>query len=55
MRATNASLDRRYWAEIAVVLIGKALALLLLYLLFFARPPAVPPPAAHLFSQDVHP
>jgi hypothetical protein len=55
MRASSARLDRRYWREIALVLAGKAIALLLLYLLFFAAPPAVPPLGDHVFSRETHP
>ena len=46
---------RRYGREIALVLTGKALGLLLLYTLFFAAPPSVPPPTTHLFHQGVSP
>jgi hypothetical protein len=53
--ATTKGLDRRYWREIALVLTGKAIGLLLLYLLFFAAPPAVPPLGDHVFSQETHP
>ena len=45
----------RFGREIALVLVGKALALLLLYFLFFAAPPHVPPIAAHLFQQGGSP
>ncbi len=56
MRQPNQSLDRRrYWGEIALVLIGKAIGLLLLYLLFFAAPPAVPPLGEHVFPQETQP
>jgi len=55
MRGPDQALDRRYWREIALVLIGKAVALLLLYLLFFAAPPAVPPLGDHVFSQGTRP
>jgi hypothetical protein len=55
MRRPNHHLDRRYWGEIALVLTGKAIGLLLLYLLFFATPPAVPPPGDHVFSRETHP
>jgi len=46
---------RRFGREIALVLVGKALGLLLLYLLFFASPPSVPPLGQHLFSQEARP
>ncbi len=49
MRGPNHGGDRRYWGEIALVLTGKAVALLLLYLLFFAAPPAAPPIGDHVF------
>ena len=55
MRGPNPSLNRRYWREIALVLAGKAVGLLLLYLLFFAAPPAVPPLGDHIFSQETRP
>ena len=55
MRRPNQHLDRRYWGEIALVLTGKAIALLLLYLLFFAAPPAAPPLGDHVFSQEKRP
>ena len=54
MRRPNQHLDRRFWAEIALVLTGKAIGLLLLYFLFFAAPPAVPPLGDHVFSQETH-
>jgi hypothetical protein len=46
---------RRYWREIALVLTGKAIGLLLLYVLFFATPPAVPSTGDHLFPQEIRP
>jgi hypothetical protein len=55
MRGPNHGLDRRYWSEIALVLTGKAVALLLLYILFFATPPAIPPLGNHVFSQETRP
>jgi len=57
MRGPNQAVDRRYWGEIALILTGKAVALLLLYLLFFATPPAIPPLGDHvfLFSQETRP
>ena len=54
MRRPNQHLDRRFWAEIALVLTCKAIGLLLLYFLFFAAPPAVPPLGDHIFSQETH-
>ncbi len=44
---------RRFGREIALVLTGKAVALLLLYLLFFAAPPAMTRLDEHLFSHEV--
>ena len=46
---------RRFGREIALVLAGKALGLLLLYFLFFAAPPRVPPLGTHLFQQGGSP
>ena len=55
MRGPDQAVNRRYWSEIALVLAGKAVGLLLLYLLFFATPPAVPPLGDHVFSQETRP
>jgi hypothetical protein len=44
---------RRFWGEIAVVLLAKAAALVLLYLLFFAEPAYVGDIAGRFFSVGV--
>jgi hypothetical protein len=55
MREPSTAWPRRYGREIALVLTGKAVGLLLLYLLFFAAHPAVPSLATHLFHRGVSP
>lgn len=55
MREPSTAWPRRFGREIAIVLAGKVLGLLLLYVLFFAAPPRVPPIATHLFQQGVSP
>ena len=55
MREPSTAWPRRFGREIALALIGKALALLLLYVLFFAAPPRIPPLATHLFHQEASP
>jgi hypothetical protein len=55
MREPSTAWPRRFGREIALVLAGKAIGLLLLYVLFFAAPPRVPPIATHLFQQGVSP
>ena len=55
MREPSTAWPRRFGREIALVLAGKALGLLLLYFLFFAAPPRVPPLATHLFHQGGSP
>ncbi len=41
---------RRFWLEIAAVLVAKAVALTALYLIFFANPPPLPDLAVHVFQ-----
>lgn len=55
MREPSTAWPRRFGREIALVLAGKVIGLLLLYVLFFAAPPRVPPIATHLFQQEVSP
>ena len=55
MPGPSQRLDRRYWGEIALVLTGKAVALILIYLLFFATPQVVPPLGQHVFPQETRP
>jgi hypothetical protein len=37
----GSSASRAYWREIALVLLGKSIALAVIYLLFFSSPPPV--------------